>query len=407
MRERSGMLAMFPPPPLVGGMRHLASKRTPTTSNMIMIRRSVMGKPSEAGGTAGDSIYEGLKGKGVSRRDFLRFCTLMTATLALPTAFASKIAEALENKTKPYLLWLEFQDCAGDTEALLRADRPAVAELLLDVLAVEYHETIMAAAGRQAEKSLMDVVRNQKGKYIAVIEGSIPLKDGGVYCCIGGRAASDTVREVCADAMAVIAVGTCATYGGLPAAGPNPTGAVSVAEAVPGIPVVNLPGCPANVENITATIVHFLTFGSLPSLDRLGRPLFAFGKRIHDNCERRAHFDAGQFVRQWGDEGHRKGWCLYEMGCKGPETFQNCPTVKYNGGTSWPVQAGHGCIGCAEPAFWDEMSPFYRRLPPPPGFGVEATADKVGAGLAAVTGAALAAHGIGRMLAGGGKDEDK
>ncbi len=364
-----------------------------------------MGRVSKTDGSSEDTIYEALKKKGVSRRDFMKFCTLMTATLALPVTFASQIAEALEQKKKPYLLWLEFQDCAGDTEALLRASKPTVAEILLDILAVEYHETIMAAAGFQAEKSLMDVVRDQKGKYIAVVEGSVPLKDGGVYCCIGGKAASDIVKEVCTDAMATIAVGTCATYGGLPAANPNPTGAVSVKEAVPGIPVLNLPGCPANAENITATIVHFLTFGSLPPLDSIGRPLFAYGKRIHDNCERRASFDAGQFVRQWGDEGHRKGWCLYEMGCKGPESFQNCPTVKYNEGTSWPVQAGHGCIGCAEPAFWDKMTPFYRRLPPPPGFGVESTADKVGAGLAAATGVALVAHGIGRILSGGKKEK--
>ncbi len=366
-----------------------------------------MASSSKRDDLSGVTIYEALKERGFSRRDFLSFCTLITATLALPSTFVSKVAEALERRKKPVLVWLEFQDCAGNTEALLRASKPTVGEIVLDILSVEYHETIMAAAGHQAEKSLMDVVKNQKGRYIAVVEGSVPMGDGGVYCCVGGRAAKETVKEVCGNAMATLAVGTCAAYGGLPAASPNPTGAVGVTQAVPGVPVVNLPGCPVNVENITATVVHFLTFGSLPPLDSRGRPLFAYGKRIHDNCERRAHFDAGQFVRQWGDEGHRKGWCLYEMGCKGPETFKNCPTVKYNEGTSWPVQAGHGCIGCAEPAFWDRMAPFYRRLPQPPGFGVESTADKVGAGLAAVTGAALVAHGIGRILSGGKKKEEE
>ncbi len=352
------------------------------------------------------TIYAALKEKGFSRRDFIRFCSLMTATLALPPAFVSKIAEALETKKKPTLVWLEFQDCAGNTESLLRASQPTVREIVLDVLNVEYHETIMAAAGHQAEKSLDDVLTKQKGKYIAVIEGSIPMKDGGVYCCIGGKSAISMVKEVCTNAMATIAAGTCAAYGGLPAAAPNPTGAVGVQEAVPGIPVLNLPACPLNVENLTATIVHFLTFGSLPELDKHGRPLFAYGKRIHDNCERRAHFDAGQFVRVWGDEGHRKGWCLYELGCKGPETFQNCPRIRWNEGVNWPIGAGHGCVGCSEPGFWDKMTPFYRRLPNVPGFGVEATADKVGAGLAAVTGVALVAHGIGRMVSGGKKDRD-
>lgn len=341
----------------------------------------------------------------VSRRDFMKFCTAMSAVLALPASFAPRIAEAITNAKKPYLVWLEFQDCAGNTEALLRATKPTVAQIVLDVLSVEYHETIMAAAGHQAEKSLMDVVRNNKGQYFTVVEGSIPLGDGGVYCCIGGRSAIDIAKEVCGNALATIAVGTCAGYGGIPAAHPNPTGAVGVKEAVPNATVINLPGCPVNVENITACIVHYLTFGSLPLTDKFGRPYFAYGKRIHDNCERRAHFDAGQFVREWGDEGHRKGWCLYEMGCKGPETFKNCPTVKYNEGTSWPVQAGHGCIGCAEPFFWDKMSPFYRRLPKVPGISVEKTADKVGAGLAVATAAGLLLHGIGRAIF--GKKEEK
>ncbi len=352
-------------------------------------------------------FLDNLSEKGIMRRDFLKFCSTMAATLALPSSFAPKIAEAVSETKKPYLVWLEFQDCAGNTEAFLRATNPTAAEVVLDILSVDYHETIMAAAGHQAEKSLMDVVTNHKGKYIAVVEGSIPTSDGGVYCCVGGRAAIDIAQEVCGNALATIAVGTCATYGGIPAANPNPTGAKSVREALKGVKPINLPGCPVNVENITATIVHYLTFGTLPATDKYGRPYFAYGKRIHDNCERRAHFDAGQYVRQWGDEGHRKGWCLYEMGCKGPETFKNCPVQKYNEGTSWPVQAGHGCRGCAEPHFWDRMTPFYKRLPKVPGFGVESTADKVGAAAAAVTGAALVVHGIGRLFTRGDKPKKK
>lgn len=352
-------------------------------------------------------ITDNLAGQGISRRDFIKFCTLMAATLSLPSSFIPKIVEALEKKLKPSLVWLEFQDCAGNTESLLRATKPTIAEIVLDILSIDYHETIMAPAGKQAEKSLMDVVKNQKGKYIAVVEGSIPMKDNGVYCCIGGRSAIDIAREVCGNAFATISVGTCASYGGIPAANPNPTGAVGVKDAVSGIKLINLPGCPVNVENITATVVHYLTFGTLPATDRLGRPYFAYGERIHDHCERRAHYDAGQFVREWGDEGHRHGWCLYEMGCKGPETFKNCPVVKYNEGTSWPVQAGHGCIGCAEPNFWDTMTPFYKRLPKVPGFGIETTADKIGVGLAAAAAAGLAAHGIARAVKGKDEKEEK
>ncbi len=345
-----------------------------------------------------DSLYRNLVKSGVSRRDFLKFCTSMGATLALPATFVSQIAEALEKARKPTVVWLEFQDCAGNTEAMLRASKPTIGELVLDVISLDYHETIMAPAGAQARKSLMDVVKNEKGKYIAIVEGSIPLNDGGVYCCVGGRTAVDIAREVCGNAAVTLAVGSCAAWGGIPSAKPNPTGAVGVKDAVPGITIVNLPGCPQNVENITATIVHFLAFGSLPQLDSHNRPLFAHGKRIHDNCERRAHFDAGQFVRRWGDEGHRQGWCLYEMGCKGPEAYLNCPSIKYNTGTSWPVQGGHGCIACAADNNWDRMSPLYGRLPNVPGFGVETTADKIGAGIAIATAAGLAAHGIGRAL---------
>jgi hydrogenase small subunit len=358
----------------------------------------------EGDGKHGD-LFQALIDKGVSRRNFMKFCSAMAATLALPAAYGARIAEALEKARKPSVVWLEMQACTGDTESLLRASKPTVGELVLDIISYDYHETVMAPAGKQAEKSLDDVVKNQKGKYIAIVEGSIPAGDGGVYCCIGGKTALQVARDVCGNAAATIAVGNCAWDGGWPAAQPNPTGAMGVKDAVPGVPLVNLPGCPMNVENLTAVIVHFLTFGVLPVTDGMGRPLFAYGKRIHDNCERRAHFDAGQFVREWGDYGHRQGWCLYEMGCKGPETHHNCPTVRWNEGTSWPVQSGHGCIGCAAPRFWDAMTPFYRRLPKVPGFGVESTADKVGLGLAAVTAAGLAAHGVVRAVRGKSTDQ--
>ncbi|HEU0265330.1 MAG TPA: hydrogenase small subunit [Geobacterales bacterium] len=334
------------------------------------------------------------KERGINRRDFLKFCSAMSAALALPVTMTPSIAHALDKENKPTLVWLEFQDCAGNTEALLRASQPPVAQLILDVLSIDYHETIMAAAGHQAEEALQKVVKEQKGNYLVVVEGSIPLRDNGVYCCIGGRSAIDIARQVCGNAAATIAVGTCAAYGGIPAASPNPTGAVGVRDAVPGATVINLPGCPLNPDNLTATIVHYLTFKQLPATDSQGRPLFAYGKRIHDACERRAHFDAGQYVEEWGDYGHRKGYCLYRMGCKGPETFHNCPTQRYNEKTSWPVGAGHGCVGCSEPMFWDTMNPFYRRLPQVPGFGIESTADKLGVGLAVATAAAFAAHGV-------------
>lgn len=339
------------------------------------------------------SIGSILKERGVSRRDFLKFCSAMTAAMALPASFAPRVAQALDEVKRPTLVWLEMQSCTGDTEALLRSANPTVAEIVLDILSVDYHETIMAAAGHQAEAALDKAIADFKGKYICVIEGSISTKDGGVYGTTGGKTHLERARQVCGGALATIAVGTCACYGGIAAAVPNPTGAVGVRDAVPGTTVINLPGCPVNADNLTATIVHYLVFGKVPALDSHGRPLFAFGKRIHDNCERRPHFDAGQYVEHWGDDAHRKGFCLYKMGCKGPATFHNCPTQRYNEKTSWPIAAGHPCAGCSEPQFWDTMSPMYKRLPNVPGFGVEHTADKIGLGLVVGAGAAFAVHG--------------
>jgi hydrogenase small subunit len=344
--------------------------------------------------TGAGELKEALTKRGMSRRDFLKFCAAVTAVLALPRRYIPQVAAALEENSRPPLLWLEYQDCAGNTESLLRAWKPTVADLVLDVLSLDYHETVMAPAGHQAEKSLMDTVAAYPGQYLVVVEGSIPTKDGGIYCTVGGRTAQDLVQEIGSNAAAIIAAGTCAAYGGIPAAAPNPTGAVGVGDVVTGVPIINLPGCPMNVDNLTATVVHFITFGALPATDQRGRPLFAYGSRIHDDCERRAHYDAGQFVEEWGDEGHRKGWCLYKMGCKGPETFHNCPIVRWNEGVSWPIGAGHGCVGCSEPNFWDTMSPFYQRLPSVPGFGVEATADKIGLGIVAAVGGVFAVHGV-------------
>jgi hydrogenase small subunit len=303
-------------------------------------------------------MAEMLAQKGVSRREFLKFCSIMAGTLALPASFAPKIARALQTAQRPPVVWLEMQDCAGCTESLLRANQPTVAELVLDVLSLNYHETIMAPSGKRAEKSLMDTVA--QGGYLTVVEGSIPTKDDGIYCCIGGRTSLDILTEVAANTAAIIAVGACAFYGGWPATTPNPTGATGVRDVISDKPIVNLPGCPYNVDNLTATVVHYLTFNRLPEMDELGRPLFGYGRRIHDNCERRGHFDAGEFVKAWGDEGHRQGWCLYQMGCKGPVAYHNCPTIRWNEGTSWPVGAGHGCIACAGVGFWE--TPAYQTV---------------------------------------------
>jgi hydrogenase small subunit len=188
------------------------------------------------------------------------------------------------------------------------------------------------------------------GKYLLVVEGAIPTKDGGIYCKVANVPFIKSVQEAAKGAAAVVAIGSCASWGGIPSAEPNPTGAVGVPQVVTDKPVVTIPGCPPNPYNFLTTVIHFLTFGKLPELDDQGRPKFAYGRLIHENCERRPHFDAGRFALAFGDEGHRKGYCLYKLGCKGPETYANCPAIGFGdvGENSWPVAVGHPCFGCTE-----------------------------------------------------------
>lgn len=341
----------------------------------------------------------------VSRRSFLKGCAICCAALGLSEDIIPKMAEAATSKKRPPVVWLHFQECTGCTETLLRASHPDVARLILDIISVDYHETLLAAAGEQAEEILRSTVAENSGKFVCVVEGAIPTKDNGIYCKIGGRTALEILNEVAPKAAAVIAIGTCASFGGIQAAKPNPTGAKGVRDILNTTPVVNCPGCPPNPIAFLGTVLHFLTFKRLPPTDRLGRPLFAYGRKIHDHCERRPHFDEGRFAEQFGDCGHKNGYCLYKLGCKGPETYSNCPAVRFNDVGVWPVYVGHGCVGCTEPNFWDTMTPFYERLPNvsiPGGNGINTSAESFGKKALGITGAAVAIHalaGIGKKFA--------
>lgn len=287
---------------------------------------------------------------GLTRRQFLQLCATMATSLGLPKGAEAAIQNAIETKPRPSVIWLHFQECTGCSETLLRAEHPTLDKLILDVISLDYHETLFAAAGKQIEDARLAAMEKNKGKYVLVIEGAIPTRDNGVYCKVGGKTAIDLAKECAKDAAAVIAIGSCASWGGMPSTKPNPTGATP-AHVVLDRPVVTIPGCPPNPYNFLSTVVHYLTFGALPEVDKLGRPKFAYSRLIHENCERRAHFDAGRFATQFGDEGHRKGWCLYKLGCKGPETYANCPAILFGdvSNASWPVGTGHPCIGCTEP----------------------------------------------------------
>jgi [NiFe] hydrogenase small subunit len=289
----------------------------------------------------------------------MKFCTGVAVAMGMGPAFAPKVAEVLTSKNKPSVVWLHGAECTGCSESLLRAVDPYVDELILDILSVDYHETIMAAAGEAAEAALHKATEKPKS-YVCVVEGGIPTVEDGAWLKVSGHTFLDTCKKIVPNALATICIGNCACFGGVQAAKPNPSKAMGVNEALKsyGVKAISVAGCPPNPYNFVGTVVHFLTKG-LPELDEYNRPIPFYGEAVHDNCPRLKHFEAGEFAPSFDSEEAKKGWCLYELGCKGPSTMNNCPKVLFNQ-TSWPVQAGHPCIGCSEPHFWDEMSPFYQ-----------------------------------------------
>lgn len=307
-------------------------------------------------------FYQKLAQKGVSRRDFMRYCAFLTATMGLSSSFVPKVAEVFAApKTRPPVIWLHLGECTGCSESVLRSQYPYPDVLILETLSIEYHETLMAAAGHQAEDNLKAAAKNHAGRFICVVEGAIATHYGGGYGRVGGKTFLEIAREIIPKAAATIAIGSCASFGGIAAAKPNPGGYKGVGEAL-GIKTLNIPGCPPNPVNFVGTVMNYLLLGKLPTLDNLGRPLFAYGKTIHDQCPRRSHYENNEFVEQFGSVEAKMEYCLYKVGCRGPETYNNCPLAKYNDGTSWPVEAGHPCIGCSEPDFWDKMTPFYEEI---------------------------------------------
>ena len=345
-----------------------------------------------------------LRSRGISRRSFLKFCAATASMMAMSPAMIPKIAEALEKAKRPSVIWLSFQECTGCTESLTRAHTATIESLIFDSISLDYHHTLQAASGHAAEEARIAAMKENWGKYILVVDGSIPTLDMG-YSTIAGISNLDMFLETAAGAAAIISVGTCAAYGGIPHAYPNPTGAYSVEDIVKkfgdgtldGIspatlkldlssvtskPIINVPGCPPIPVVITGVLTHFLTFGSIPELDHLGRPKTFYGQSIHDRCYRRPFYDKGLFAETFDDEGAKKGWCLYKLGCKGPTTYNACATTKWNNGTSFPIESGHPCLGCSEPDFWDGGG-FYKALSMPTE-NISKTAVYAAAGAAAV-----------------------
>ena len=307
------------------------------------------------------TIGEALLARGISRRSLLKYTGYLASVLALPPMASRAMADALAKAPRQSVIWLSFQECTGCSESLTRSFNPTLEDMIFDLISLDYHETLMAVSGEAAEAAMQAARDANKGKYVLVVDGSVSTAEGGIYSTNAGKTNLATLKEVAADAAAVLSVGTCAAFGGIPMAKPNPTGAVPVSEIVTDKPVINIPGCPPIPEAIAGTVAYIITFGQLPDLDHLNRPKAFFGDTIHDRCYRRPFYDKGLFAKSFDDEGARNGWCLYEVGCKGPVTYNACATLKWNGGVSFPIQSGHGCLGCSEPDFWDRGG-FYKPL---------------------------------------------
>ena len=272
------------------------------------------------------------------------------------------------------VIWLQAAGCTGCSVSLLNMQHPGIKNLLVDEIIpgihvnLRFHATVMASSGDVALSYLDDTVELQKGGYILVVEGAIPTRDDGHYGTIGERndipvTMIERVAMAAEDALAVLAVGTCASFGGISAAAPNPSNAMSAGAFLKsrGIekPLINIPGCPPHPDWIVGTIANVLLNG-LPTaddIDDLGRPLTFYGKLIHENCPLRAAFDEGRFARKFGEEG-----CLYELGCKGSVTYADCPTRRWNSATNWVIGAGAPCNGCTQPEFPDLMAPLYEKI---------------------------------------------
>ena len=272
------------------------------------------------------------------------------------------------------VIYLQTAACSGCAVTMLNSASPTIKNVLIDQIApgvhinLKFHPVVMAAAGEMAIQVMEDTAKRQKDGYVLVVDGAVPTADGGVYGAVGERNGKPVtmlqrVTELAQDALAVIAIGTCASFGGIPASPPNPTGCVSVQKALEskGIakPLINIPGCPPHPDWFVGTVASVILSG-LPKaedLDDFLRPKAFYGKLIHENCPRRAYFDEGKFAKKFGDEG-----CLYELGCKGPITHADCPLRRWNGGTNWVIGAGAPCNGCTQPEFPNETAPFYEKL---------------------------------------------
>lgn len=339
-----------------------------------------------------ETFYQAMRRKGVTRRSFLKFCSLAATSLGLGAGMTPKIAWALENKPRIPVVWIHGLECTCCTESFIRSSHPLAKDVILSLISLDYDDTLMAAAGSQAEEVFDDITTRYAGKYILAVEGNPPLGEQGMFCISGGRPFIEKLKKAAAG-IALLSPGKLRLLGLRPGRPPQSDPGNAYRQSDHRQTNRKVPGCPPIPDVMSAIITYIVTFDRLPELDRMGRPLMFYGQRIHDKCYRRAHFDAGEFVESWDDDAARKGYCLYKMGCKGPTTYNACSSTRWNGGVSFPIQSGHGCLGCSENGFWDRGS-FYSRVVDIPQMGTHSTADTVGLTALGVVAAGVGGHAV-------------
>ncbi|EKS5076043.1 hydrogenase small subunit [Escherichia coli] len=296
-----------------------------------------------------ETFYQAMRRQGVTRRSFLKSCSLAATSLGLGAGMAPKIAWALENKPRIPVVWIHGLECTCCTESFIRSAHPLAKDVILSLISLDYDDTLMAAAGTQAEEVFEDIITQYNGKYILAVEGNPPLGEQGMFCISSGRPFIEKLKRAAAGASAIIAWGTCASWGCVQAARPNPTQATPIDKVITDKPIIKVPGCPPIPDVMSAIITYMVTFDRLPDVDR--------------------------------------------MGCKGPTTYNACSSTRWNDGVSFPIQSGHGCLGCAENGFWDRGS-FYSRVVDIPQMGTHSTADTVGLTALGVVAAAVGVHAV-------------
>lgn len=301
-----------------------------------------------------------LEARGVSRRSFLKLCGAVAAAAGVSQLTVPRVAQALEESVigakegNLYpVIWIEGASCTGCTEAFAQIDAPDPATVVLEMISLNYNETLSAAAGWSMEEAKEQTI--EAGNYILVYEGA-PLEGwSGQALRVADTPGVTSLLAAAKGANAVVALGSCAVNGGWMAATSRvagKVGAIGVQKLLQkngiNVPVVNIPGCPANPEWLVAVLVDIVMMGVLPELNSENKPALMFNQTIHDNCQRRGHFENGEFVYQFGSPEEAKGYCLYALGCRGPQTKANCGIVRYNHRRSWCIEAGAPCIGCCE-----------------------------------------------------------